>query len=183
MSSRTLSVRSTKLSPINSLNVRWALSCRPFPFPLSPFPYSLSPMFTNTISNKWTETAKKIDATIELIIFNLGEVSLGIPMTKIDRVLNETNLLQDFSLGTEIEILDLHHRLFGISITNPTAMVIFREDKLVGIPIDTTPTLISVPLDRIRILPTEFRTNSPLGIASHVAITSIGDSELTIFIL
>lgn len=140
-------------------------------------------MFTNTVSNKWTETAKEIEATIELIVFNLGEVSFGIPMLKIDRILNETNLLRDFSLTAGIEILDLHQRLFGTSIVNPTAMVIFRGDKLVAIPIDTTPALTSVPLDRIRILPTEFRTNSPLGIASHVAITSIDDTESTIFIL
>jgi hypothetical protein len=140
-------------------------------------------MFTNTVSNKWTETAKQIEATIELIVFNLGEVSFGIPMAKIDRILNETNLLRDFSLTAGIEILDLHHRLFGNSIANPTAMVIFRGDKLVCIPIGTTPALISVPLDRIRILPTEFRTNSPVGIASHIAMTSIDDNELTIFIL
>ncbi len=148
-------------------------------------------MFTNTVSNKWTETAKKVEETIELIVFNLGEVSLGIPMTKIDRILNKSNLERlavcdsnrDFNLNTSVEILDLHQRLFGNSIANPTAMVIFRGDKLVCIPIDTTPALISVPLDRIRIVPAEFRTDSPLGVASYVAITSIDDNELTIFIL
>jgi hypothetical protein len=143
----------------------------------------LNPMFTNTVSNKWTETAKKVETTIELIVFNLGEVSFGIPMAKIDRILNETNLLRDFSLIAGIEILDLHHQLFGNSIANPTAMVIFRGDKLVCLPIDTTPTLISVPLDQIRILPTEFRTNSSLSIASHIAMTAINDNKLTIFIL
>ena len=140
-------------------------------------------MFTNTVSNKWTETAQKMEETIKLIVFNLGEVSFGILMTKIDRVVNKTNLDRDFNFSAEIEILDLHHRLFGSSIVNPTTMVIFRGDKLLGIPIDTTPTLISVPLDQIRILPAEFRTNNPLGIASHIAMTSIDDTELTIFIL
>jgi chemotaxis signal transduction protein len=153
------------------------------PFPLSPFPYSLSPMFTNTVSNKWTETAKKIEATIELIVFNLGEVSFGVPMLKIDRVLNQTNILQDFNLMAGLEVIDLHHRLFGNSIDNPSAIVVLKGWNLSGIPIDTTPTLISVPLDRIRILPTEFRTNSPLGIASHVAMISGSNQELTIFIL
>lgn len=140
-------------------------------------------MFTNTVSNKWTETAKKVEATIELIVFNVGDVSFGIPMIKIDRILNETNLLRDFSLMAGIEILDLHHRLFGSSIDNPSAMVVLKGWNLAGIPIDTTPTLISVPRDRIRILPTKFRTNNPLGIASHVAIIAIDDRELTIFIL
>ncbi len=140
-------------------------------------------MFTNTVSNKWTETAKKVEATIELIVFNVGDVSFGIPMIKIDRILNETNLLRDFSLMAGIEILDLHHCLFGNSIDNPSAMVVLKGWNLAGIPIDTTPTLISVPRDRIRILPTKFRTNNPLGIASHVAIIAIDDRELTIFIL
>jgi hypothetical protein len=140
-------------------------------------------MFTNTVSNKWTETAKQIEATIELIVFNLGEISFGIPMTKIDRVLNQTNLLQDFKLMAGLEVLDLHHRLFGNSIDNPSAMVVLKGWNLSGIPIDTTPTLISVPLDRIRTLPTEFRTNSPLGIASHIAMISGSTAELTIFIL
>ena len=140
-------------------------------------------MFTNTVSNKWTETAQKMEETIKLIVFNLGEVSFGILMTKIDRVVNNANLDRDFKIDAGIEILDLHHRLFGTSSINPTTMVIFRGDRLVGIPIDTTPTLISVPLNHIRILPDEFRTNNPLGIASHIAMTSIDDTELTIFIL
>ena len=140
-------------------------------------------MFTNTVSNKWTETAEKMEETIKLIIFNLGEVSFGILMTKIDRVVNKNNLDRDFKIDAGIEILDLHHRLFGTSSINPTTMVIFRGDRLVGIPIDTTPTLISVPLNHIRILLDEFRTNNPLGIASHIAMTSIDDTELTIFIL
>ena len=137
-------------------------------------------MFTNTVSNKWTETAKKIEATIELIVFNLGEISFGIPMLRIDRVVNRTNLER---LGAGLEILDLHHQLFGNSIVNPTAMVVLKGWNLRGIPIDTTPTLISVPLDRIRVLPTQFRINSPLGIASHVAMIAIDDNESTIFIL
>ncbi len=140
-------------------------------------------MFANTVSNKWTETAMKIEESIELIVFSVGEVNFGIPMIKIDRVVNKTNLDRDFKIDADIEDFDIHHRLFGTSIVNPTAKVIFKEDRLVGIPINTTPTIISIPLDRIRILPAEFRRNNPLGIASHLAMTSIGDSESTIFIL
>ena len=140
-------------------------------------------MFTNTISNKWTETAKEVEATIELIVFNLGEISFGIPMLKIDRLVTKTRLDRDFNLSASVEIIDLHHRLFGTSIVNPTAMVVLKGWTLAGIPIDTTPTLMYVPLDRIRILPTEFRTSSPLGIASHIAMISTSTLELTIFIL
>ena len=140
-------------------------------------------MFANTVSNKWAVTTPKIAAQIELIVFNLGGISFGIPTIKVDRVVTQTQLDRDFQIDANVEILDLHHRLFGVSIATATAMVIFTGDRLAGIPIDTAPTLISIPLDRIRILPAEFRINNPLSIASHIAMTSIGDSKLTIFIL
>ena len=137
----------------------------------------------NTISNQWIETIDRAAATIELIVFDIGEVSFGIPMTKIDRVITKATFDKDFRLGAGIEILDLHYRLFEVSIANPTEVVILNTDRLYAIPIDSTPTLIDVPLDRIRIIPTEFRANNPLGIASHIAIISTPNSELTIFIL
>ncbi len=140
-------------------------------------------MFTNTVSNKWTETAKEIEATIELIVFSLGDVIFGIHMAKIDRVVNNPNLDRDFNLSAGVEIIDLQHQLFGTSIVNPTAMVIFKGDRLAGIPIDTTPTLTAIPLDIIRILPDRFRTNSPLGIASHIAVTSDFAIDSAIFII
>jgi hypothetical protein len=138
-------------------------------------------MFANIISNKWTETTKQVELTIELIVFDLGEITFGIPMSKIGRVIN--NLTQaDFQLDADLELLDLHHRLFGTSIIT-TAMVIFKSDRSYCIPIDTSPTLKYIPLDRIRTLPAEFRATNPLGIASHVAMTSIDDRQLMIFIL
>ncbi len=140
-------------------------------------------MFANTVSNKWTETTKQVELMIELISFDLGEISFGIPITKIVRVMNDLSPHEDLQIGSDVEILDLHHRLFGFSILNPTAMAIFSGDKSYYIPIDTTPTLTSIPLDRIRTLPAEFRANNPLGIASHLAMTAIDDRELTIFIL
>jgi hypothetical protein len=140
-------------------------------------------MLKNTISNKWIETIDKVVATIELIVFDIGEVSFGIPMTKIDRVINQATFKKDYQIGSGIEILDLHYRLFEISIVNPTEIAIFNGDRLFAIPIDSTPTLIDVPLDRIRIIPVEFRTNNPLGIASHIAMISTPNTEVTIFIL
>jgi chemotaxis signal transduction protein len=140
-------------------------------------------MFTNTVSNKWTEITEPLELTVELIVFDIGEVSFGISIDKIDRVINTNQLDEELNIGQNIEIIDLHHRLFGTSISIPTTMVIFRGDKMYGIAIDTTPTLTIVPLDRIRILPSEFRMNSPLDIASHIAMISTSTAESTIFIL
>jgi hypothetical protein len=142
-------------------------------------------MLINTISNKWSEPIAEITPTIELIVFDISEVSFGIPVTKIDRIISNVHLDEDYTLAQDIEILDLHDRLTGMAIANPTAIAIFTSNsqQLYGIPIDTIPTLICVPLDRIRMLPSEFRTTNPLGFASHIAIVSNPKIELTIFIL
>jgi chemotaxis signal transduction protein len=120
-----------------------------------------------------------------LVVFELAEVSFGIPMTKINRVISSIFIGEDYSLTQDVQILDLHHRLTGVELSEPTAIAIFTSDdrQLYGIPIETVPTLASIPLDRIRILPHEFRINNPLGIATHLAMISTPITELTIFIL
>ena len=142
-------------------------------------------MLINTVSNKWAETIEKFQPTIELVIFDLAEVSFGIPMTKINRVISSIFIGEDYSLTQDVEILDLHLRLTGIELSDPKSIAIFTANnrQLYGIPIETVPILTCVPLDRIRILPSEFRTTNPLGIASHIAMISTADSELTVFIL
>jgi hypothetical protein len=139
-------------------------------------------MFANTVSNKWTEPTKLVIPTVEIIVFAMGEVTIGIPMSKIDQIIS--NLTRsDFQIDPDVEPLDLHYQLFGSSINILTAMVVFKSDRSYCIPIDTTPTLIMLPLDQIRILPAEFRANHPLGIASHIAMTVIDGHETTIFIV
>ena len=142
-------------------------------------------MFTHTISNKWAEIIETPVPTIELIIFDIGEVSFGIPITKIDRIISNIHLDRDHTLTENVTILDLHDRLTDLAILNPTAIVIFTNERqqLIGIPINTVPTLLAVPLDLIRTIPSDFRLGNPLGIASHIAMISEPTREFTIFIL
>jgi hypothetical protein len=142
-------------------------------------------MFANTATNAWHEQKQQIEPTIDIILFNICEVSFGIPIAKINRVIYNGYLGEDFSLTQNVEILDLHHRLSGISISNPDVIAIFTDNsqQLYGIPLDLPPVLMSIPLDRIRTLPIDFRTSNPLGIASHVAMIANATTELTIFIL
>jgi chemotaxis signal transduction protein len=123
--------------------------------------------------------------TIELVIFEIADVSFGVPMTKINRVISNVFLGEDYSLTQDVEIVDLHHRLTGIEISNFNAIVIFTgtDRQLYGIPIETVPSLLTIPFDRIRTIPQEIRTKNPLGIASHIAMIANADLELTIFIL
>ena len=142
-------------------------------------------MFTNIVSHQWFKTIAKTDLTLELIVFEIDEVSFGIPIHKLDRIISNIHLDEDYMLIQQVEILDLHDRLTGVAIANASAIAIFTNDlgQLLGIPIATIPTLIDVPLDRIRTLPSEFRTNNPIGIASHVALIDDSDTTTTIFIL
>jgi chemotaxis signal transduction protein len=142
-------------------------------------------MFANIVSGKWAEIAKQVEPMLELVVFDLAKVSFGIPMTKIKRIVSSVFIGEDFSLTQNVEILDLHHRLAGIEISNPQAIAIFTSNdrQLYGIPLDTVPTLMSIPLDRIRTLPDDFRSTSPLGVASHIAVIPNSTTALTIFIL
>jgi hypothetical protein len=142
-------------------------------------------MFTDITSNLLPEQQPRALPVLELVVFDIDRASFGIPMTKINRVISNVFIGEDFSLTQDVEILDLHHRLCGIEISNFNAIVIFtgKNLQLYGIPIETPPILVSVPLDRIRTLPTEIRTTNPLGIASHVAMVSHENVDLTIFIL
>ncbi|WP_373543622.1 hypothetical protein [Chamaesiphon sp.] len=84
-------------------------------------------MFANTISNKWSETTAKNEPTIELVVFDIDEVSFGIPIDKLDRIISNVHLDKDATLIQNVEIIDLHDRLTGISISNPTAIAIFTN--------------------------------------------------------
>jgi chemotaxis signal transduction protein len=141
-------------------------------------------MFANTVSNKWAETQTTV-TTLDLIVFEVDRVSFGIPMTKIARIISSGFLGEDYSLTQNVEILDLHDRLTGASLLNPTSIVLWIDShqQIVAIPIDAVPLMIAVPLDRIRTLSSDVRQQSPIGIASHVAILTIEDIESTILIL
>lgn len=141
-------------------------------------------MLNHKLSNKLVEVFD-LQPAIELVGFDIGEVSFGIPITRIVRVINNLFIGEDYTLTQNVQILDLHQLLFGVEISHPDAMAIFNgaRHQLYGIPIDTTPTFTSITLDRIRVLPPEFRTGNPLGIASHIAVISTPLSQSAIFIL
>jgi chemotaxis signal transduction protein len=142
-------------------------------------------MFTNTLSNKWVETTTSV-ATLDLIVFEVDRVSFGIPMTKIDRIISSIFLGEDYSLTQNVDILDLHYHLTGEEIVSPTSIILWIDthQQLAAIPIETVPVMMSVPLDRIRTLPSDFRQQNSIGIASHMAmITNDENTESTIFIL
>jgi chemotaxis signal transduction protein len=143
-------------------------------------------MTSSNILSQDLRLKERANDTLELILFEIGAANFGIPISKIVRVINHLFLGEDYSGDRDVEIVDLHDLLFGRDISNPNAMVIYIDDRqqLHGIPIEMIPSLISIPFDRIRTLPPEFRTSTPLSIASHIAIGIQEDgTEITVFIM
>jgi chemotaxis signal transduction protein len=141
-------------------------------------------MSANTNAPSWYQPTVTTAPTIELAIFEIDGISFGLPISKLDRIINDPSG-NATTCPTDVEILDLHHQIFGISAESKAACAVVRRDGQppCAIPIDTVPTLMMVPIDRIRSIPTELRATNPLGIASHVAIITAPTGDLTVFIL
>ncbi len=142
-------------------------------------------MFANTVSTQWSELAQPNALTVELICFEIDQIKFGIPIPKIERIISNIHLDEDYTLAQHLQIIDLQDLLTGMPIANPTSIAIFtdNQNRSYGIPINTVPELITIPLDRIRLLPKEFRDTNPLGIASHLAMIPTPAAALTLFIL
>lgn len=130
-------------------------------------------------------TASTMAATLEAIVFELEAVWFGVPLAQSERILDATARQHDFNALADVEIVDLSERLFGMPIAAPAAWTICTDaltQRAYAIPLAALPTLISIPLDRLRLLPPDLRASSPLGIASHVALL-ITATQLPIFLV
>jgi hypothetical protein len=141
-------------------------------------------MSANTSAPSWYQPTVTTAPTIELAIFEIDGISFGLPISKLDRIMNNSSD-NAASCPTDVEMLDLHQQIFGIKAESTVACAIVRRDGQppCAIPVDTVPTLIMVPIDRIRSIPSELRSTNPLGIASHVAIITLPTGDITVFIL
>jgi hypothetical protein len=141
-------------------------------------------MSANTNAPSWYQPTVTTAPTIELAIFEIDGISFGLPISKLDRIINNPTG-NAASCPTDVEILDLHQQICGISAVNTVACAIVRRDGQppCAIPVDTIPTLILVPIDRIRSIPSELRATNPLVIASHVAIITLPTGDITVFML
>jgi hypothetical protein len=131
------------------------------------------------------ERHQPVELKIEFVVFDIGEFSFGLSIDKVDRIIDFTKIEQDFSCLEGVRTWDLHQHLLGTILPDPAAWVMVKYGDRIAysIPVTTVPTLMPISIDRIRTLPSEFRSTSPIGIASHVAIITEFITELTIFIL
>ncbi|MGL5939358.1 MAG: chemotaxis protein CheW [Waterburya sp.] len=151
-----------------------------------------------TIDSPINQLSANKNSVIKLLVFEIGKLTLALPILQVQKViknqpihgsgLSHVNLthLED----QEVAIVDLHQKLFKISqsqISSTTGYFIISKNitgEPLGIRVTNAPTLIDVPIAKIRLIPDSYRRADTLAIASHVAvIPQKNDTALTIFIL
>jgi purine-binding chemotaxis protein CheW len=151
-----------------------------------------------TIDSTATKLSANKNSVIKLLVFEIGKLTLALPILQVQKVikhqpihgsgLSHVNLthLED----QEVAIVDLHQKLFKISqsqISSTTGYFIISKNitgEPLGIRVTEAPTLIDVPVTKIRLIPDSYRRADTLAIASHVVvIPQKNDTSLTIFVL
>jgi len=153
---------------------------------------------SNLIANPSSDKLNNAKSTesIKLLVFDIGKLTLALPILQVQKVIRQqevhgsglsyVNLLH--LQEEEVTIVDLHQKLFGVSITQPESTGYFVLSKNVrgeslGIAVPQSPTLIDVSLDLIRLLPDTYRHADTLEIASYVTVIERDETTMTIFIL
>ena len=144
----------------------------------------------------FTSQSSARNSAIELLVFEIAQLTLALPILQVQKVVKRHQVhgsglsyvnLAHLSNG-EIAVVDLHQKLFGVSLSQNETEGYFVISKKVkgeplGIAVAQSPNLINVPLDRIRLLPDSYRRADTLEIASHVTVISQEEQTTTIFIL
>ncbi len=151
---------------------------------------------SNLIVDSSLNTAVQSNRSIKLLVFEMGKLTLALPILQVQKVVKQIEVygsgLSHVNLAhfpeQEIAIVDLHQKLFGISLTqsaSPGYVIISKNiaDQPLGIAVSQAPTLMDVSLEQIRLLPDTYRRADTLEIASHVTVISQQDAVKTIFIL
>ncbi|MEL6909835.1 MAG: chemotaxis protein CheW [Cyanobacteria bacterium J06598_4] len=151
---------------------------------------------SNLIADSALNTSDQVDTSVKLLVFEIGKLTLALPILQVQKVIRQNTVhgsgLSHVNLThlpeQEIAVVDLHQKLFGVSLTQSESMGYFIISKNItgealGIVISEAPTLIDIPLNQIRLLPDSYRRADTLEIASHVTVYSQSDNSTTIFIL
>ena len=134
---------------------------------------------------------------LKLIVFGMGQLSVAFFIEQVHKIINRMPVhgsgLSHVGIThmdeREVTVVDLHQRLFGSTQpNNPQTqeyLVIVQgaQGELFSIPTVNAPTLVEVPLSRIRALPESYRRADTLEMASHVTIIPQPEKPLTVFIL
>ena len=170
-------------------------------------------MNEQTIDLERKNNITNTNSLLKLLVFNIGKLTLSVPVEQVQKVikhlaiygsgLSHVNLVH---VGEqEVAVIDLHRKLFKVSqpeILNGKGYFIITKSEAapsfyggvsltknvigepLGIMVAQTPSLMDVPLDRVRTLPDSYRHADTLAIASHVAVIPQPENKsVTVFIL
>ena len=151
---------------------------------------------SNSIATTNLNQAVKNTELIKLLVFEIGELTLALPILQVQKVIRQTEVhgsgLSYVNLAhlaaEEVTVVDLHQKLFGVSLDRQNTegfFIITKKEgsESLGIAVAKSPSLIEVSLDRIRLLPDTYRHADTLEIASHVTVVTQEAVATTIFIL
>ncbi|MEL6228346.1 MAG: chemotaxis protein CheW [Cyanobacteria bacterium J06627_3] len=132
--------------------------------------------------------------TLRLITMDLGKLTLGCRIETVYKVVKQSQI-HSSGLGhtglTHIDahtvmVVDLHHKLFNVPTPDKQGYLVIIKPQtadLVAIPVATSPNLMDVHREHVRVLPEAYRQSDTLSIASHVAVVSHGNKPLTVFVI
>lgn len=141
------------------------------------------------------------NSSIKLLVFEVGKLTLALPILQVQKVVRKSEVhgsgLSYVNLThleqQEIAVVDLHQKLFNVSITEGSQgkenfgyFIISKNiiGEPLGIMVVNSPSLIDVASEKIRLIPDSYRQADTLEIASHVTvITQEDETSVTIFIL
>jgi purine-binding chemotaxis protein CheW len=136
-------------------------------------------------------------STLKVIAFKVNTLHLAVQIDAVHKILRHTSIYSSglHPVGVahvddrEVTVLDIQRRLFHTTSINALGesnyLIVIRNtlNELYGIPVETVPTLVDIPLSSLRVLPASYRQADTLSIASHVAIIPQDEHTLTLFLL
>lgn len=141
-----------------------------------------------------TQTLFNTNQTLKLIVMNLGQLAIACRIESVYKVVKQTQI-HSSGLGhtgithldsKTVTVIDLHQKLFQVSTSEEQGYFVILHTKsgdLIAIPVATSPNLMDVLCNHIRVLPDSYRRSDTLNIASHVAIIPDEEQSLTVFLL
>jgi purine-binding chemotaxis protein CheW len=145
---------------------------------------------------KTTETSAS--TTLRVVTFPVGKLTLSVPIQSVYRVLSQVPVYGSGERGVgiahledyELTVFDLEYQLFTQKNQEPIAaptgshiVVVQSETEVLGLLVKQAPTLMNLPRDRVRVLPSSYRKADTLGFCSHVAVVEEGEETKTVFLL
>lgn len=133
-------------------------------------------------------------STLRILVLPMGSVNLGLSIDQIYRVMVYPEVFgqpgESLGLaqieGQAVSVLDLHGEIAPRSpaiLPNYLVLGLGKSGERYGIPVAEAPSLVEVPLERVRRLPESYRRKVRLGIATHIVMVEENEQPLTIFLV